>query len=326
MSVTPGPVPVAVPVLPVSDLARSLAWYGRLGFTSVAEFDGYAIVSFAGAELHLSVDGHPLSPGDSRSGAYLRVDDADVVHTSWSAMGVRTIKGPNDEPYGIREFATEDPDGNLWRVGSPIAAPPGAEVGVVAGGPPSPDGTAPTDGSPGTGDEAWRDVAEADGPCAGCGLTASAGPVEAVRTEILAEVDRWARLLRDGGDEAIRHRPHEHTWSALEYAFHVKGVLGVFTERIARTLVEPDPELGWWDHESAVDDGMANELDAELIVDDLRRNAENLGDVLARVDGVVWDRPAKRRGEAFTVASMARFAWHETVHHRVDAENSLAGR
>ena len=38
-----GPIPDAVavlPVLPVAELDRSLAWYGRLGFTLKARFDG----------------------------------------------------------------------------------------------------------------------------------------------------------------------------------------------------------------------------------------------------------------------------------------------
>lgn len=347
----------AVPVLPVADLARSLAWYGRLGFTMSVEYDDYAILSFAGAEVHLVAHDAAPDPGASLSGAYLRVADADVVHAGWSAVGVRVIEGPSDQPYGIREFATEDLDGNLWRVGSLLVSEDAdVETNDVTSQEPATDRTkpdqtdstatdtrssdddhvgservvaptddiAPTDGSAGTDDASWAAVAAGDRPCAGCALQASAGSATAVRAEILAEAERWARAVGEADDDALRIRPTEQSWSALEYAFHVRGVLGIFTDRIARTLVESDPDVGWWDHEAAVDDGMANELDAALVVDDLRRNAQNLADVLARVDGDAWDRPATRRGETFTVESMARYAWHETVHHRVDAEETLA--
>ena len=110
----------AVPVLPVSDLVRAMAWYERLGFGVRATFEGYAIVAFDDAEVHLNeiIDAPPAT--ETYAGAYLRVADADVVHAHWSAMGARIIAPPEDQPYGIREFATEDLDGNLWRVGAPI--------------------------------------------------------------------------------------------------------------------------------------------------------------------------------------------------------------
>ena len=38
MSASIAPQALAVPVLPVADLARSLAWYGRLGFITATEF------------------------------------------------------------------------------------------------------------------------------------------------------------------------------------------------------------------------------------------------------------------------------------------------
>ena len=330
---------VAVPVLPVADLARAMAWYGRLGFATVAEYGDYAIVSFAGAEAHLAVHDATATPGTSLGGAYLRVADADAVHAGWEAVGARIIAEPADQPHGTREFATEDLDGNLWRVGSPLLSPnitsgqdaagttSEIETTTATAGASSPartDGPAPTDGSAGTGDASWAAVAAGDIACAGCALLASAGPPSAVRSEILAEAERWVRVINEADDDAMRIRPDAQSWSALEYAFHVRGVLGIFTDRIARTLVETNPELGWWDHEAAVDDGMANELDAALVADDLRRNAQNLADVLSRVDDTAWDRPATRRGEACSAESMARFAWHEAVHHRVDAEETLA--
>ena len=108
----------AVPVLPVSDLVRSIAFYESLGFAVEATYDQYAIVNFEGAEVHLvRMDG--IDPENTMSGAYLRVDDATDVHRRWIGAGAREIQPVTPQPYGITEFATEDLDGNLWRVGSP---------------------------------------------------------------------------------------------------------------------------------------------------------------------------------------------------------------
>ncbi|MFN8016996.1 MAG: VOC family protein [Acidimicrobiales bacterium] len=108
----------AIPVLPVADLVRAVAWYERLGFRAVADEDGYAILLVDGVEVHLRELG-PEEADDRASvaGAYLRVADADATFERWVALGAPLVLAPTDQPYGVREFATEDPDGNLWRVG-----------------------------------------------------------------------------------------------------------------------------------------------------------------------------------------------------------------
>ena len=310
---------VGVPVLAVGDLQRSLAFYKSLGFILIVEFDGYAILAFQGAETHLAqIDTLP-PPDKSVSGAYLRADDADAVYEIWMAAGAPDLKPPTDEPYGIREFATEDVDGNLWRVGSlrPSAPPrPGGRDHTMSG------VDAPTDGSPGTTDASWLEIV-VSGTCAGCLLTASDGAAGTIGGRIVEEAQRWAPLL-DATEQDVRARPDPVTWSALEYAVHVRDALGVFNERVARMLVEFDPELGWWDHEAAIEDGHANALDVESVVQDLVRNALELRGTLQRVTGTAWYRTGTRRGrETFTIETTARFALHEVVHHRVDAHRSL---
>ena len=134
----------AVPVLPVSDLARATAWYQRLGFELIAEHPGYAIVELDGAELHLNEFDDLPGPQQTWSGAYLHVADADDLFARWTALGARAIAPPADQPYGLREFATEDLDGNLWRVGSPLVSP---TIDPERTGPAGHD---PSDAEPGT--------------------------------------------------------------------------------------------------------------------------------------------------------------------------------
>lgn len=320
----------SVPVLPVSDLVRSLAWYERLGFEVRATFDGYAILGFDGAELHLNEMPDLAPASESVSGAYLRVADADAVHARWSAMGAPTIAPPEDQPYGIREFATEDLDGNLWRVGAPLAAEPvgvGPEPEVAPA--PQPDAPATDeprlDGGAGTDLEAWPVLVTEGLRCTGCGLVNGELAARAIGAQVRDEVHAFGELLATADDDAVRRRPAPDHWSALEYGVHVRDLLTVFAERIIRTLAEHDPQLGWWDHEAAIEDGFANESDVSAVVDDLGRNAAKLSEALRLVTDDDWDRPATRRsGERMSIEVQARFALHEVVHHRADAAAALA--
>ena len=101
----------------------------------------------------------------------------------------------------------------------------------------------------------------------------------------------------------------------------------MFAERIVRTLRRGRPELGWWDHEAAIADGMANESDVgarwPTTWPATPPTSREAAPTWSPTDD--WERAATRRGgERFTIELLARFALHEVVHHRVDAERRLA--
>jgi catechol 2,3-dioxygenase-like lactoylglutathione lyase family enzyme len=105
----------AIPVLKVSDVARSLKWYERLGFVEEWSHkfgDSFpAFISVArhqGARLFLSEH-----EGDASEGAlvYIRLADVDAVGREF---GVDVLV----QPWG-REVHLTDPDGNSLRVGTP---------------------------------------------------------------------------------------------------------------------------------------------------------------------------------------------------------------
>jgi catechol 2,3-dioxygenase-like lactoylglutathione lyase family enzyme len=106
------------PIFPVSDLAKSLAFYEHLGF-AVRSYvhGGYGFATRDGVELHLGVVADRTVHG--RGNAYLRVDDADAVAAEWRAAGVE-VHEPQDTEWGQHEGAVEDPDGNVIRFGSPM--------------------------------------------------------------------------------------------------------------------------------------------------------------------------------------------------------------
>ena len=113
----------AAPILPVRDLARSLAFYRGLGF-GVREYEGegggggYGFVTRDGVEIHLGVIAD-FVPTAAKHSAYLRVDDADALAAEWRAAGAE-VHGPEDTPWGQHEGAVVDPDGNVFRFGAPM--------------------------------------------------------------------------------------------------------------------------------------------------------------------------------------------------------------
>lgn len=314
-------------MLPVADLLRAVAWYQRLGFVvgALYEADDYAILAFEDAEVHLAANGE-IDGSFSWAGCYLRVADAAAVHQRWMALGAQEVGGLVDQPYGIREFATEDPDRNLWRVGSPIptAGPVDGPVDEgVPDGPAEADAAAPVDGSAGTGDEAWLGVVTGSA-CAGCGFAPNDANRAGLAGRIVDESHRLGVSITGADDERVRTRPAPDTWSALEYGAHVRDTLAVFTERIVRTRREQNPELGWWDHEAALEHSFANELEADAVADDVNRNASHLASALSDMTDGDWDRSCTRGGDPFTVDLLARYLLHEVMHHRVDVERHLA--
>jgi len=53
-----------------------------------------------------------------RAVLYLVVDDADAAHDKAVAAGAEVTMALTDQPYGSREFAVADPEGNAWTLGT----------------------------------------------------------------------------------------------------------------------------------------------------------------------------------------------------------------
>jgi hypothetical protein len=174
----------------------------------------------------------------------------------------------------------------------------------------------------------WYGLVTGGGPCAACGLDASTVALPDLAPSILREARLWDDLLDElaADDGALRRRGEDGTWAAIEYACHIAGVFAVYAERVQRVRTEDDPELGWWDHEAAADaeDYLERAVDAAKA--GIADGAVALAVGLPRVeDPASWSRAGTRRGtERFTVEGIARFALHESVHHRLDAERSAA--
>ncbi len=105
-----------IPMLPVRNVAASIAFYEKLGFSVEGQNApwGWAMLTRDGCRLMLdqSINVHPEAP--RMSVVYLYPDDVADFHRSLADNGVAV---PELEVtfYGMMEFRIEDPDGNrLW--------------------------------------------------------------------------------------------------------------------------------------------------------------------------------------------------------------------
>ena len=160
--------------------------------------------------------------------------------------------------------------------------------------------------------------------CPECGHDASAIPESDLAAALVDVGRRWREFLTavtdyPGGIDALGTRPAPATWSALEYACHVRDVLAVFGRRVELTLLTYRPEHAGWDHEQAAIDGHYLAQDPAAVADDLDHSAAELAAVVQPLHAHAWQRSATREGVDFTVAGLVRFAWHEAVHHLDDA-------
>ncbi len=133
------------PILNVSDVAQSLAWFEKLGWRrcwtyndagmipGAADADSAGPANFASAgsgqvEVFLCHDGQgsrggpvPRHAGDDTGGVWMTwwVETpaaVDAAHSVALRHGLEVARPPQDEPWGVREFHLRHPDGHTFRV------------------------------------------------------------------------------------------------------------------------------------------------------------------------------------------------------------------
>ncbi len=163
--------------------------------------------------------------------------------------------------------------------------------------------------------------------CPECGLDYESMPVAEAIAAIRGLPRRYraplTRLLPGEDDSVLRARPAPDTWSALEYAAHVRDVLGWYEGWVRRVLAEERPVLEGIDRDEAVVQHRYNEQDPVTVADDLAARAEALATTLEAVPDDAWDRIGVRHGEERSIATHARQAVHEGSHHLLDIGRGL---
>lgn len=114
---------IAIPILPSRSIAATVAFYRQLGFDGGAHAldSAYAILRRGDIEIHFFTHTE-LVPAESSAGCYLRVQDVESIYRACAAVrlpekGIPRMDMLQDKPWGLREFAIVDLDGNLLRIG-----------------------------------------------------------------------------------------------------------------------------------------------------------------------------------------------------------------
>ena len=101
-----------------ADLGRSRRFYRDvLGLAVYREFGSPAdpgVVFFLGGGL-LEVSGSSGGPAGTTAAIWLQVRDVHAEHERLAAAGVRVLRAPVTEPWGLIEMWIDDPDG-VWIV------------------------------------------------------------------------------------------------------------------------------------------------------------------------------------------------------------------
>lgn len=83
------------------------------------------LLEASGAARMMSAE--PLEPqtgGGSHVLLAAGVDDVDAMYEDLRAKGVRVLRPPTDQAWGLRTAYFADPEGNFWEINEPIASEP----------------------------------------------------------------------------------------------------------------------------------------------------------------------------------------------------------
>jgi catechol 2,3-dioxygenase-like lactoylglutathione lyase family enzyme len=135
------PVTATTPILNVSNIPESIAWFEKLGwrrgFTwpEDAADPGFGSVCSEKAEIFLcrgaqgsrGVLTPKFSGDDETDGVWMSwwmgsPAEVDAMHQTASANGMTVTYPPTDEPWGVREFHLRHPDGHTFRVSAGLEA------------------------------------------------------------------------------------------------------------------------------------------------------------------------------------------------------------
>ena len=111
----------AVPVLASLDIFKTVDFYKeRMGFDKEGWKDkDYAVIGRDHIELHFWKCSSKKIP--KNTSCYIHVEDVDGLFKEMEANGVVHPNGPlTDQPWGMREFAVLDEDGNMIKFGQSL--------------------------------------------------------------------------------------------------------------------------------------------------------------------------------------------------------------
>jgi hypothetical protein len=141
-------------------------------------------------------------------------------------------------------------------------------------------------------------------------------------TRFTAPLTRF--LPTDDVPGVLRARPEPATWSALEYAAHVRDAFGFYADRIHRVVSEDQPRLEAFGFDAACEERRYNDEEPARVAEAIAVAADELSALLRSLPEDAWERVGiGSGGEVRTVRMLAERAVHEGHHHLLDIGRSL---
>jgi catechol 2,3-dioxygenase-like lactoylglutathione lyase family enzyme len=128
------------PILNVSDIGKSFAWFEKLGwkkgwdwgdpptFGGVCSGECEIFLCQGGqggrGKSSLAHTGGPDGDDGQEKGVWMSiwVDDVDSIHRACVENGLDVTMPPTDEPWGVREMHVRHPDGHVFRISKGLGA------------------------------------------------------------------------------------------------------------------------------------------------------------------------------------------------------------
>ncbi len=109
---------MAIPVLASLNIKKTVSFYQqKLGFNKLGWNDeNYAVMGRDHVEIHFWKCNNKIHP--ENTSCYIQVHNVEELHQEMQDAGVVHPNGPlKDQPWGMREFAILDEDGNMIKFG-----------------------------------------------------------------------------------------------------------------------------------------------------------------------------------------------------------------
>jgi catechol 2,3-dioxygenase-like lactoylglutathione lyase family enzyme len=117
----------AIPIVESDDLGDSRRFYGDfLGFEVAMEMEGLTMFSSPDNPTAQVIAASPAGPASGSkpppATMSVEVSDVDGAYAEAQRRGLRIVYPITDEPWGIRRFFVEDPDGNVVNVAMHVSS------------------------------------------------------------------------------------------------------------------------------------------------------------------------------------------------------------
>ncbi len=115
------------------------------------------------------------------------------------------------------------------------------------------------------------------------------------------EQEKWATQIREipaifrealllNNDDAIRHRPAEGEWSAIEVVGHMIDKMHIWASRVERILTEVRPTLPGYDQDALVREHDYEHADPNVLFEHLSQACEHYAAIVERVPTSALER------------------------------------